>query len=66
MLATEKDDRGSETGYERMVLSQVSTTSAAGGSRPKRKCSLAINPIHQLMPSKRLHIDEEHEQVVQQ
>lgn len=60
VLATEKDDVGSETGYERMVLSQVSTTSAVGGSRPKRKCSLVINPIHQLVPSKRLHVDELH------
>ena len=60
-LVVEQDDMGSETGYERMVLSQVSTTSAAGGGgRSKRKCSLAINPIYQ--SGKRLRVEGEHGQ----
>lgn len=46
----------SETGYERMVLSQASTTSVTATGRPRRKCSLAINPIHQYVQSKRLRV----------
>lgn len=48
----------SETGYERLALSQASTASAATG-RAKRKCSLAINPIHQVVPRKRLRVQED-------
>ncbi|CAN0026297.1 unnamed protein product [Pylaiella littoralis] len=51
----EDDEMGSETGYERMILSQASTTSSTG--RPRRKCSLATNPIHQFVQSKRLRVD---------
>ncbi|CAM9725294.1 unnamed protein product [Scytosiphon promiscuus] len=46
----------SQPGYERLLLSQDSTASTAG--KPKRKCSLAINPIHQSVPSKRLRVDQ--------
>lgn len=52
----EKDGLGSETGYERLALSQASAVSAVTG-RTKRKCSLAINPIHQILPSKRLRVE---------
>eukprot|EP00903_Cladosiphon_okamuranus_P019216 g17670.t1 len=53
----EEDSIRSATGYERLALSQASATSAAE-SRPKRKCSLAINPIHQIVPSKRLRVEQ--------
>ena len=51
---------GSETGYERLALSQTSTTSTVTtGRRTKRKCSLAINPIHQVVTSKRLRVEQD-------
>ncbi|CAM9260460.1 unnamed protein product [Ectocarpus sp. 12 AP-2014] len=46
-----------DTGYERVMLSQASSTSASG--KAKRRCSLATNPIHQYVPSKRLRVCEE-------
>lgn len=50
---------GSETGYERLALSQTSTTSTVTTGRTKRKCSLAINPIHQIVTSKRLRVEQD-------